>query len=91
MRTKGVLVSLTSLSAGKVGAYFQITTSTNCVQHRSQHSLSYSFYAVIRSQDQNLRQTLNSVVSRRLQNIAVDSRCRYWAPSAESLQFDFAS
>ena len=59
MRASGKLVSLVSLSEGKAGAYFRITTSTNCVPHRSQHSFSFSFYAVVRAQDQNIERTLS--------------------------------
>jgi hypothetical protein len=86
MRASGKLVSLVSLSEGKAGAYFRITTSTNCVPHRSQHSFSFSFYAVVRAQDQNIERTLSDLVARKLQGVEVDTRCRHWKPNAECLE-----
>ena len=86
MRASGKLVSLVSLSEGKAGAYFRITTSTNCVPHRSQHSFFFSFYAVVRAQDQNIERTLSDLVAKKLQGAEVDTRCRHWKPNAECLE-----
>ena len=86
MRASGKLVSLVSLSEGKAGAYFRITTSTNCVPHRSQHSFSFSFYAVVRAQDQNIERTLSDLVAKKLRGAEVDTRCRHWKPNAECLE-----